>query len=146
MTTYSFYWLDDGRFTGLVADIPEALLQRHLRPGVGARIGRYDCRRERVDLSTGRVVAFVEPRPPDTEWTTHELVDGVWVERPTVAAQWRDIRAERERRLAATDWRVAMATERGEPVPPQWREYRQALRDITEQPNPAAIVWPRAPE
>lgn len=145
MTTYSFYYLDDGRFTGLIADIPATSLQRHLRAGVGAVAGRYDCRRARVEVATGRVVDYVEPRPSDTEWATHRLVGGAWIAQPTTAAKWRDVRSERDRRLAATDWRVAAAAERGEPVPEQWRRYRQALRDITEQLDPDTIAWPAAP-
>ena len=27
----------------------------------------------------------------------------------------------------------------------QWQAYRQALRDITEQPDPFNIVWPETP-
>ncbi|MGG4054103.1 phage tail assembly chaperone [Delftia tsuruhatensis] len=37
------------------------------------------------------------------------------------------------------------AQETGEPMPAPWLAYRQALRDITDQPDPLAIVWPTAP-
>jgi hypothetical protein len=29
---------------------------------------------------------------------------------------------------------------------PAWAIYRQALRDIRDQPNPFSITWPLAPE
>lgn len=144
MSTYSFYRLDDGLFTGVVASIPERSLAAHLRDGIGAKRGRYDCRRQRVDVRTGEIVAYVEPQPPTTEFETFVLRAGVWVSEPTVAALWRDVRAERDRRLAATDWRVMVATERGEPVPPAWQAYRQALRDVTLQADPRAVTWPES--
>lgn len=61
-------------------------------------------------------------------------------------ARWAQVRAKRDHLLAACDWIVTRAQERGEPVPPQWLAYRQALRDITEQPDPERIQWPVAPE
>jgi len=55
---------------------------------------------------------------------------------------WVDIRAQRNRLLAETDWMansdVTMSDE--------WREYRQALRDITTQSDPNDITWPTKPE
>lgn len=48
--------------------------------------------------------------------------------------------------LSASDWVVLRAMERGEPVPPEWREYRQALRDVDKQDTfPADVAWPVAP-
>ncbi len=60
-------------------------------------------------------------------------------------AAWAAVRAERDRLLAACDWRVARAMEAGEPVPAPWVAYRQALRDITEQADPLTIDWPAPP-
>jgi hypothetical protein len=57
---------------------------------------------------------------------------------------WDEVRTERDKDLANTDWRalkdVTLST--------AWREYRQALRDITEHPdaNTAVDNWPEAPE
>ncbi|GAA5334721.1 MULTISPECIES: phage tail assembly chaperone [Thermus] len=63
---------------------------------------------------------------------------------------WAAFRAERDRRLAASDWVVARAYERGEPVPPEWAAYRQALRDLPgqltdEQVLAGEIPWPQLP-
>lgn len=60
------------------------------------------------------------------------------------------IRRERNRRLAETDWVVARAYERGEPVPAEWAAYRQALRDLSqrvtdEQALSGQIPWPEPP-
>jgi hypothetical protein len=64
---------------------------------------------------------------------------------------WKTFRTERDRRLAETDWVVARAYERGEPVPEAWAAYRQALRDLPdhltdEQVLSGDIPWPEAPK
>ncbi|WP_213757850.1 tail fiber assembly protein [Delftia sp. WY8] len=63
-----------------------------------------------------------------------------------LAQAWAAVRAQRDTRLAACDWVTLRAQETGEPVPEAWRVYRQALRDITGQPDPLAITWPEAPD
>jgi len=60
-------------------------------------------------------------------------------------ARWQEVRRDRDVKLAETDWIVARAYERGEPVPAEWVEYRQALRDVTKQENPFFVAWPEAP-
>jgi hypothetical protein len=61
------------------------------------------------------------------------------------SAQWEKIRRERDVLMASTDWRVVRAMESGQPLAPAWAAYRQALRDVTQQPDPFAIVWPAVP-
>lgn len=67
-----------------------------------------------------------------------------WV--PDAEAAWGAVRRDRDGRLAATDWVVLRSADRGEPVPPEWLAYRQALRDITKQPDPMNIDWPTPPQ
>jgi len=67
-----------------------------------------------------------------------------------VKEAWAAFRAERDRRLAETDWIVARAYERGEPVPEAWATYRQALRDLParltdRQVLSGDIPWPEKP-
>lgn len=59
--------------------------------------------------------------------------------------QWVKVRYERFMLLAESDWRVTRATETGVPMSPQWVAYRQALRDVTTQADPFAIMWPTPP-
>lgn len=85
------------------------------------------------------------------------LRDGVWTLTWIVADassaeitarvrdQWRNIRNDRNYRLASSDWtRLDDA-----PLTPEqrteWAAYRQALRDITTQADPFNIVWPVDP-
>jgi hypothetical protein len=59
---------------------------------------------------------------------------------------WKNIRQERNRRLAECDWVVIRATSTDTPVPEEWKVYMQALRDlpsVTE--DPANPVWPPVP-
>lgn len=59
--------------------------------------------------------------------------------------KWMQIRGERNRLLSESDFTQLADV----PVTPEkraeWVAYRQALRDITLQPDPFAIVWPTDP-
>lgn len=55
-------------------------------------------------------------------------------------------RAERDDLLNETDWIVVKYLDIGTLVPQEWSEYRQALRDITEQAGfPGNVDWPTEP-
>lgn len=57
------------------------------------------------------------------------------------------LRKDRNQRLADSDWVVSRAYETGTPVPQVWVTYRQALRDVPQQPGfPDNIQWPAQPE
>ena len=64
-----------------------------------------------------------------------------------LAEKWTRVRSERDRRIAATDWRVIVASEsdEGSDLPTKWKTYRTNLRDITEQADPDNITWPTEP-
>lgn len=57
-------------------------------------------------------------------------------------AQWANVRSERNRKLAECDWTQLPDAPVDAAV---WATYRQALRDITTQSDPYAIVWPEVP-
>ena len=79
-------------------------------------------------------------KPPKEEFEAklQELID---------AQPWKELRQERNRRLAECDWVVIRATSTDTPVPEEGKGYMQALRDLpstTEDPtNP---VWPVRPD
>ena len=61
--------------------------------------------------------------------------------RPEEAAY--NIRQARDITIKQTDWVITRSVERGEPVPKDYADYREALRDITEQEGfPFDVVWP----
>ena len=75
----------------------------------------------------------------DTAKTAHNL-----------AEEWKQIRTERNRLLAETDWVVIKARENGGTVPAKWKTYRVALRDIPSEQSDktkySEITWPTRPE
>lgn len=142
----SFYDLATGILVGRTFSGDE----RHLTvpAGLGVVPGQHDHLSRRVDLETGEVVEWAPPKPADTDLETWRWDDKSrrWVSEPTAEAHWRVVREERDRRLRDSDWRVIAATERAERPSKAWLDYRQALRDITQQPDPLAIQWPGVPE
>lgn len=81
-------------------------------------------------------------RPPGA---SHWCMD-TWQWQMSEQGLWQQVRQRRQALLQACDWVVLRANELGQAVPPDWLAYRQALRDVTLQSNPAAIVWPQPPE
>lgn len=66
-----------------------------------------------------------------------------WIDPRTEQTQWPVVRSRRNAMLSASDWTqlpdVPLATKEA------WATYRQALRDVTLQADPFAIVWPVSP-
>jgi hypothetical protein len=59
-------------------------------------------------------------------------------------AQWAKVREQRNQLLKASDWTQIEDYDLGADRP-VWAAYRQALRDLTDAPNPFSIAWPQAP-
>ena len=59
--------------------------------------------------------------------------------------KWLQVRNERNRLLLQTDWVVTKASETGVAVSDDWKNYRQALRDVPTQSDPDNITWPTKP-
>ena len=66
-----------------------------------------------------------------------------------LAEEWKEIRKERTRLLAETDWVVIKARENGGQVPAAWKTYRVALRDLpaeqSDKTKYSEITWPTQP-
>lgn len=61
--------------------------------------------------------------------------------------KWKEVRSKRNRMLSETDWYVIREKERGIPVPNEIKNYRQNLRDITNNCDDVDdVVWPQKPE
>jgi len=81
-----------------------------------------------VDLTSEEQTAFDARRASDAEWRAEAL------------------RAERNSKLAETDWIVIMHKEKGTNIPAAWKTYRQSLRDITDTYSSLNnVVWPSKP-
>jgi hypothetical protein len=131
------------KLTGQIRDtgttcLPETLETESTGVLVGAQAPTLDM--HRVDLATKTIVPL--PARPSL---VHEFDFATlqWVDPRTEADVWAAVRAERDARLAETDWTqlpdVPLATKE------VWATYRQALRDVTQQPDPRAIQWPEPP-
>lgn len=127
---------------------PQALPFRHRLPDGTTRTSLNELAVE--ELAT---LGFVPVSDPPTPSFTQKVVwqDGDWaVVDKTLAeieaeieAAWDTLRAERDRRLSATDFR--MVSDVPWPTAP-WATYRQALRDLPENTaDPFAPVWPTPP-
>lgn len=94
-------------------------------------------------------------RPDDNLFTSVENPDGSWTATPRTAddiaarltiantQQAAAVRADRNARLAATDWtQIADSTADKR----AWAAYRQALRDVPSQAGfPQSVTWPQEP-
>lgn len=57
-----------------------------------------------------------------------------------------EVRKQRDELLAQTDWIVIKAMEQDKQVESEWTIYRQALRDITNNPDFPNVEFPVKPE
>jgi hypothetical protein len=96
--------------------------------------------RDRFYIANGQPVEM-PPKP-----SIHHIFDYTtkqWVDPRTNETEWEVVRAQRNTLLQQSDWTqlpdVPLATKEA------WAIYRQALRDVTDQPDPFNIVWPVAP-
>jgi hypothetical protein len=63
-----------------------------------------------------------------------------------VEAQWKELRRERNKRLAETDWEIVKHKELGTNIPAALKSYRAALRDLPDNTSdPANPTWPVKP-
>lgn len=62
-----------------------------------------------------------------------------------IAAEWEKVRYQRDKLLAACDWRILPDAPTSPEVRCDWLAYRDALRNITKQQDPLPIVWSVSP-
>ena len=120
------------------------------------------------------IPAALQALTPGAEWVLRgseysglEWIDGHGYDKPTEAELTakiaeleaeepvRLLRVERDKRLAATDWKVVKAKETGTNLSAAFKEYRQALRDLPSTATPtldergdldlSSVTWPTEP-
>lgn len=123
----------------MTGQCPEDQLAIQKHQGMHVRVGKA-----RIGLDYWDEAHGVVPLPPMPS-ATHKFdyVAKTW--QPDVDAALALVRAERDALIAATDWRATRSIVEKRRLHPAWVEYRNALRDITLQPNPTNIVWPAVP-
>ena len=120
------------------------------------------------------IPAALQKLTPGAEWVLRggeysglEWINGHGYDKPTAAEitakiaeleaeePVRLLRIERDKRLAATDWKVVKAKELGTNLSAAFKEYRQALRDLPSTATPtldergdldlSSVTWPTEP-
>lgn len=86
-----------------------------------------------------------------------ELIEGVWTQTWSItdatqeeidqrlSKKWQEVREERNSRLNSSDWTQLPDSPLTEEQKNAWRQYRQELRDITNQANPFEVIYPVQP-
>ena len=115
------------------AQLIEQVVKELMSPGdvPGFSFGRTW---ESIDFPPG----YEKPPKEAFEARLKELVD---------AQPLKKLRQERDRRLQAADWVAVKAFTTSTPVPQEWLDYMQALRDLPATTgDPKNPVWPTVPE
>tara|TARA_Y100000401_G_C8278735_1_gene202264 strand:+ start:273 stop:707 length:435 start_codon:yes stop_codon:yes gene_type:complete len=107
-----------------------------------------------ADNNVVELISTLSYTPPTQKLTTVDAyIDGgkvynVKVESTTtdeqttlINSKWEDIRRYRDSYLIDTDWRASTDLTLSD----DWKNYRQALRDIPTQSDPFNITWPTKP-
>lgn len=138
MNTISIYSVVSGAFVRVVgAGNPDDLL---MQIGSG-EAGFLDVDRpQEFYLSDMRLVRLPE-KPGPCYVFDHETKRWICDEKEA----WRLVRERRNLLFMDADVGVNKAEDTGQDSS-AWRQYRQALRDITTQPDPQAIEWPAPPK
>ena len=100
---------------------------------------------------SGHITSNLEGTHYHLTWNGSEIVkDDTAKAAHDLAEEWKQIRAERNRLLAETDWVVIKARENGGQVAEKWKTYRVGLRNIPSEQSDATkyseITWPTKPE
>lgn len=136
--SHTIYNTATGRIESVVSCPPEMVSLQFDSATHSALEGSFD------DNSYYVEAGVPVPMPPKP--SPHHVFDYTtkqWFDPRTPETEWPLVRAERDRRLLASDWTqlpdVPLSTKEA------WASYRQALRDITLQADPFNIVWPTPP-
>lgn len=136
---YTIYNLDTGQIEKNVTCSIDDLSLQYDSKTQGYILGTVSDTQYYLDKS---IPVAMPPKP--SEYHVFDYTTKQWIDPRTPETEWPLIRAERDRRLLASDWTqlpdVPLATKEA------WAVYRQALRDITNQPDPFNITWPEPPQ
>lgn len=105
--------------------------------------GFFDADNYYIDNIDGSFVA-VEKKTKPSENHKFDYSLKEWVDTRTIQMQWDFVRQKRNHLLSESDWTqlsdVSLVKKEA------FAQYRQALRDVTNQPDPFTIQWPQMPE
>ena len=114
----------------------------------------YEIVEKEVDVQkfyqSGHITETIDGTSYHLSWDGTKIVkDDTAKAAYDLAEEWKQIRRERTRLLAETDWVVIKARENGGQVPAAWKTYRVALRDLpaeqSDKTKYSEITWPTQP-
>lgn len=125
--------------------LPFPLLPEHIEPH-GYGIYDFSAQPECGVFEKLEEVAPVKSPDNGVYYQTHiaaPMNDAEIADR--IEQEWSRVRTQRNGKLVACDWTQFNDSPLSSAQKQKWEVYRQALRDITTQTDPFAIVWPVAP-
>lgn len=126
--------------TGKILSVGNTCLPQKLETASQGVLLNVDADIEQDYVYGGSVVS--KGTKPSAEYS-FDYKNRCWVDMRTPGEVLGAIRYKRAALLSASDWTqlpdVPVATKEA------WAIYRQALRDVTLQPDPFSVVWPVAP-
>ena len=92
-----------------------------------------------------KVVSEINPTLVDGVWTQTWLIENATEEeiQERIQEKWEVVRTTRNTLLTESDWTQVSDSPLNSSQ--EWKDYRQSLRDITNQLNPFEITWPTKP-
>lgn len=92
-----------------------------------------------------KVVSEINPTLVDGVWTQTWLIENATEEeiQEKIQQKWEEVRTTRNTLLTESDWTQVSDSPLNSSQ--EWKDYRQSLRDITNQLNPFEITWPTKP-
>ena len=134
--TYFLYEVVNGRICGESTELPS-----EMPDGVDYIFSELPSFSGAAHYVASGAVVALPPKP--NQYCIFDYDTKQWVDPRTPETQWPIVRSERNQKLQACDW-TQLADIAAE-TKALWEPYRQALRDVTNQPDPFNIVWPTPP-
>lgn len=122
----------------MTGNCPECELPLQQLEGASRRVGQA---RVGLDYFDGASVRAMPARPSPHHAFDYRMKQ--W--RLDTTEAWAAVRRERDTRLAASDWTTLPDVPLTNEQRAAWYLFRQALRDVTQQPDPLNIEWPAQP-
>jgi len=103
-------------------------------------MSKYDIKDFRLASEKPDVPADKKLGWNGTDWILEDYSEG------ETQIKWQEIRNTRNDLLTNSDIYIIRSIEDGTEISQEWKDYRQALRNVTLQENPFTIVWPIKPQ
>ena len=100
----------------------------------------------------GKILDTGQLLNPTNSWMVWDNTINSWIDPRTAEEkanyEWQQIRIKRDDLLQQSDWTDTLSAKArlGDALYNAWQNYRQALRDITNQADPFTITWPTKPQ